>query len=64
MDKEHHKLWLILCGKEVKNAAVNDKKKINNVQMIKGNQAERNYCLFGSLVTYQCGEAVGEMSEP
>ena len=30
----------------------------NKVQMIKGNQAERNYCLSGSLVPYQCGEAI------
>ncbi len=31
--------------------------KMNNAQMIKGNQTERNYCLSSSLVTYQCGEA-------
>ena len=44
------------------------RKKTYNAQTIKGNQAERNYCLSGSLVTYQCGEAVvsgkGEMPEP
>ena len=32
-------------------------KKTYNTQTIKGNQAERNYCLSGSLVTYQCGKA-------
>ena len=43
-------------------------KKTNNAQTIKGNQAERNYHLSGSLVTYQCGEAVvngkDQMPEP
>ena len=29
--------------------------------MIKENQTERKYHLSGSLVTYQCGEAIGEM---
>ena len=44
------------------------RKKIYKVQTIKGNQAERNYHLSGSLVTYQCGEAVvngkDQMPEP
>ncbi len=37
------------------------RKKTNNAQTIKGKQAGCNYNLSGSLVTYQCGEAVGEM---
>ena len=33
-------------------------KKNHNTQTIKGNQAGRNYCLSGSLVTYQCGRRI------
>ncbi len=36
--------------------------------MIEGNQAGHNFCLHGSLITYQCREAVvsekGEMPNP
>ena len=42
--------------------------KTNNAQTIKGNQAGCNYHLSGSLVLYQCGEAVvngkDQMPEP
>ena len=34
------------------------KKKINNAQMIKGNQTSDNDILLGFFVTYQCGEVV------
>ena len=43
-------------------------RKISKKQKTKGNQAGCIYNLSGSLVTYQCGEAVvngkGEMPEP
>ena len=43
-------------------------KKIYNAQTINGNQADDSYTLLGSLVTYQCGEAVvngkDQMPEP
>ena len=43
-------------------------KKTNNAQTIKGNQTGTLHVLSGSLVTYQCGEAVvngkDQMPEP
>ncbi len=39
------------------------REKTNKAQTIKGNQAWRKPRLSGSLVTYQCGEAVGSFTK-